>query len=47
MCVLRDYEYALLALAALKPFAYLPFKHRHVAKRLLTQGLLCRRNGQW
>jgi hypothetical protein len=47
MCVLRDNEYALLALAALKPFAYLPFKHRRIAERLLRQGLLCRRNGQW
>ena len=47
MCVLRDNEYALLALAALKPFAYVPFKNRRVAARLLRQGLLCRRNGQW
>jgi hypothetical protein len=37
----------LLALAALKPFAYVPFKHRRVAARLLRRGLLCRRNGQW
>ena len=33
--------------AALKPFAYLPFKHRRIAVPRLRQGLLCRRNGQW
>jgi hypothetical protein len=47
MCDLRDKEYALLTLAALKPFAYLPYKHRRIAELLLRQGLLRQRNGRW
>jgi hypothetical protein len=47
MYVLQDNEFALLALASFKPFSYLPVRHRRIAERLLKQGLLCRRDGEW